>query len=52
MSEYKNHRLYPYFVLELEEDQYIANLFQDNEEDFFTWALSYEVDSDWVSKTS
>jgi hypothetical protein len=52
MNDYTQHRLYSEFLDLRKEDYSFAALYSDTEEDFYSWAMDHEVDSDWVSKTA
>ena len=42
-----NHRLYDEFKQLLNDDEAFANMYDDTSEDFHTWVLDYEQDTDW-----
>jgi hypothetical protein len=46
-NAYTQHRLYADFLELRKDDQAFSALYDNTEEDFFTWALNYELDSDW-----
>ena len=41
----KKHRLYPEFLSVIKEDNWVG--WEDTDVDFYDWAMSYEIDSDW-----
>ena len=43
----KKHRLYKEFLSLLNDDSDFGAIWQDSDDDFFEWAMSYEIDSDW-----
>jgi len=43
----KNHRLYSEYLNFLKWDSINENVFKDNDDDFFEWAMDLEIDSDW-----
>lgn len=43
----KRHRLYFEFLSLLNDDPDFADIWQDRDDDFFEWVMSYEIDSDW-----
>ena len=43
----KKHRLYKEFLSLLNDDSDFADNFEDTDDDFFEWVMSYEIDSDW-----
>jgi len=47
----KKHRLYKEFLSLLNDDSDFADNFEDTDDDFFEWVMSYEIDSDWEKET-
>ena len=43
----KNHRLYHEYLSFLNWDTTKYNLFKDTDDDFYDWAMEFEIDSDW-----
>jgi hypothetical protein len=41
------HKLYPEFESLRRDDSDFREQFKDTDSDFFEWAISYEIDSDW-----
>jgi hypothetical protein len=47
----KKHRLYLEYLNFLNWDSINYNAFEDTDDDFFEWVMSYEIDSDWKKET-
>tara|TARA_B100000767_G_scaffold84546_1_gene81297 strand:- start:36 stop:224 length:189 start_codon:yes stop_codon:yes gene_type:complete len=43
----KKHRLYNEYLNFLTWDSINENLFKDTDDDFYDWAMDFEIDSDW-----
>ena len=47
----KKHRLYNEYLNFLHWTLINYNAFEDTDDDFFEWVMSYEIDSDWKKET-
>ena len=43
----KTHRLYNEYLFLLSDDMDFYNAWEDTDEDFYEWVMSYEIDNDW-----
>jgi hypothetical protein len=48
---YQSHRMYLEYVSLINDDAKFAELYQDNEDDFYNWVIDYEIDKDWEATT-
>lgn len=43
----KTHSLYKEYISLLNDDMDFYNAWEDTDEDFYEWVMSYEIDNDW-----